>query len=442
MEIENANSHPFKVAITSEGDEMYANSHPYKVSVVEGGNELVSELPETGSKGTTYVLVDDVENPSKVYGTYLYDGNEWLLVAQPVDQAVEMVEELPEEGKEGVLYYVPKTGTDTYDLYRWIKVDTDITLYDQEGNNTDGAMTQAATTAMKGMAKELTSADYNWPTNNPDGVAVWLLNPGFYRTNRGVKIYWMSSSQGTSAAPFEFIVAKQGNSGDVAINIIPDTLIMDRSDGTNLLETTYVKSSQVVDNLTSTLTGSPLSANQGRVLKDLIDSNLGKARTLTTADYNYHRSGSTDDGIAFWLLSPGFYTLGENLKIYFSTTTNNTEFSGFTFIVTRSSINGIVYTLFPDKTTRGAFKIQYSDINGENSNVSTVVMQTDIRDNLTSNDSYRPLSAKQGKVLNEKIGDLANLTTTDKTNLVAAIDELVTNSPNVVSSQDWSNLWQ
>lgn len=35
---------------------------------------------------------------------------------------------------------------------------------------------------------ELTSADYNWPTNNPDGVALWLLDTGVYEFN-GIKVY-------------------------------------------------------------------------------------------------------------------------------------------------------------------------------------------------------------------------------------------------------------
>lgn len=104
MEIENANDHPFKVAITSDENQMYANSHPFKVAVVEGGSEIASELPEKGAKGTTYILVDDIENPSKVLGVYVYDGEEWLLAAQPIDQAVEKVEELPE--KVGKVFYI------------------------------------------------------------------------------------------------------------------------------------------------------------------------------------------------------------------------------------------------------------------------------------------------------------------------------------------------
>lgn len=33
---------------------------------------------------------------------------------------------------------------------------------------------------------ELTSADYNWPTDNPTGVALWLLEPGTYFAKDGV----------------------------------------------------------------------------------------------------------------------------------------------------------------------------------------------------------------------------------------------------------------
>lgn len=48
-----------------------------------------------------------------------------------------------------------------------------------------------------------------------------------------------------------------------------------------------------------------------------------------------------------------------------------------------------------------------------------------IYNGLTSNSMYAPLSAKQGKVLNDKIGgDLSSLTTTDKTSLINAINEI------------------
>lgn len=61
----------------------------------------------------------------------------------------------------------------------------------------------------------------------------------------------------------------------------------------------------------------------------------------------------------------------------------------------------------------------------------------------TSNDGKKVLSAYQGKVLADRIGDLSTLQTTDKTSTVAAINELAA-TPGVatVSSQDWSSLWQ
>ena len=36
---------------------------------------------------------------------------------------------------------------------------------------------------------ELTSADYNWPENNPDGIAFWKLNDGIYHMLSSVKFY-------------------------------------------------------------------------------------------------------------------------------------------------------------------------------------------------------------------------------------------------------------
>lgn len=53
--------------------------------------------------------------------------------------------------------------------------------------------------------------------------------------------------------------------------------------------------------------------------------------------------------------------------------------------------------------------------------VNTISAQ--IADNLTTNDPTKSLSARQGKVLKDMIGDLGDLDTSDKTDLVAAINE-------------------
>lgn len=63
-----------------------------------------------------------------------------------------VVDELPEKGESGIIYWLMKEGSDAYDLYQWAgddwrKIDVDISLYSGTGNNTNGAMTQKATTA-------------------------------------------------------------------------------------------------------------------------------------------------------------------------------------------------------------------------------------------------------------------------------------------------------
>lgn len=164
--------------------------------------------------------------------------------------------------------------------YRWNATTQTWTFIGATGPYYTKSETDALIDATKGSAKELTSDDYNWPTDNPDGIAVWTLDPGFYRAPRGVKLYWTSSSQGIDIAPYEFIVAAQGNSGDKSVNLLPDILYYVRSDGFEILHTTLLKTSQVVNNLNDTSSSLPLSANQGKVLKDTI----GNLSDLTTTD--------------------------------------------------------------------------------------------------------------------------------------------------------------
>lgn len=365
MDIKNANSHPFKVAIVGNDNEMYANSHPFKVSIVEGGSTFVTELPETGTPGTMYVLVDDAENPTKAYGIYTYN-NGWVLVAQPVDQAVKKVDELPEVGEEGVLYYVPKTGTDTYDLYRWIdnswvKVDTDIQLYNNTGEHTDGAMTQKAVTdalndkqnvltagdsiditndiisaTNTGKAKVLTANDYNYPTNSPTSVALWLLEPGmYYKTDSSVSVLVDQNSTlgvnglaivGGFNSVFGYTPIYSMNCGSTTgINRFLALFVV-RADGTKYFARNI---DFAVDTLTSNSANSPLSANQGRVLKNLVDSiairKAGAPTTTTVGQIGTLYEDSTNgelyictavSGSTYTWKKVGFqYTAGEGLNL-------------------------------------------------------------------------------------------------------------------------------
>lgn len=112
----NANSHPIKtVSVADEG--MYANNHPYKV-VVEGGpggniGKVVDTLPEVGEPGFIYLVLKETTSEGDIYDEYI-----WV---QKSDES-----------------------------FAWEHLgatnEVTVQLYSTYGQNTDGAMTQKATT--------------------------------------------------------------------------------------------------------------------------------------------------------------------------------------------------------------------------------------------------------------------------------------------------------
>lgn len=128
-----------------------------------------------------------------------------------------------------------------------------------------------------------------------------------------------------------------------------DTTVMKATKDQNgdIIDATYVKKSQIVDSLNNTSTTAPLSANQGKVLKTLID------------------------GITALLQS------------------TDTDLDTIQEIVTYVKNNK---SLIDSITT-------------------SKVSVSDIIDNLTSEVTNKPLSAKQGKVLKGLIDNLANADT-------------------------------
>ena len=71
---------------------------------------------------------------------------------------------------------------DTSKLYVWYK--------DQwyEKASTGGGGSEA------GAMKVLSSEDYNFPEDNPDGIASWLLPSSVYTTEYGTKVYYSKTS--------------------------------------------------------------------------------------------------------------------------------------------------------------------------------------------------------------------------------------------------------
>ena len=132
-----------------------------------------------------------------------------------------------------------------------------------------------------GKAKVLTSADYNYPTNAPDGVALWMLEPGLYYVGSEMIGFYYYVGPRSAASNYSWLIShgtggvtniytlSNGNSSSVVeVHVTHTSSGSDYSNwGASLLAT-----KNVVNNLTSTSTGNPLSAAQGKVLKDLVDS--------------------------------------------------------------------------------------------------------------------------------------------------------------------------
>lgn len=132
-----------------------------------------------------------------------------------------------------------------------------------------------------GKAKMLTSADYNWPTNAPDGVALWMLEPGLYYAGSEMIGFYYYAGPRAAASNYSWLISHgtggvtnmytlfNGNSSSVV-----EVHVTQTSSGANYSNwgTHLLSGKNVVNNLTSNSTGNTLSAAQGKVLKGLIDS--------------------------------------------------------------------------------------------------------------------------------------------------------------------------
>ena len=173
----------------------------------------------------------------------------------------------------------------------------------------------------------LTSADYNFPAASPDGINPLLLNPGIYKATNGLYAY---ISRDAARNPVRSMIY-----GDVYLMVdidpqasrralvfypagveltdsIGEEMIRGISGSVTKFNTAHsvLTSQNVKNNLTSTDTIYPLSANQGKVLNDKITPSSGSGAPTTS-------------------------TAGELGKIYIDTSTNEaymcTAVSGSTY---------------------------------------------------------------------------------------------------------------
>ena len=127
-----------------------------------------------------------------------------------------------------------------------------------------------------GKPKVLTSANYDYPDANPTGIALWRLEPGLYMVPSGTTAYYSQYfNKPQNAYNGLYLIAIDNN--ETSTNIFyfsntgapqfASTLI---ADGTRIAPFSYYL--QVENSLTSDSASNALSANQGRILKDLVDS--------------------------------------------------------------------------------------------------------------------------------------------------------------------------
>lgn len=163
----------------------------------------------------------------------------------------------------------------------------------------------------------------------------------------------------------------------------------------------------------------------GKMKESLGD--VGKARVLTTADYNWNSTTGAATGtlnsIAFWLLEDGLYSNPSKLKISYTKRSGTITARAFLVMTgpsqAYSSLSGKIM-LYTAMTSWGSSSQGYMFLGGFSYDVAADSFQTSfaplnsnlVQDTLTSTITNLPLSAKQGKVLNEKITPLQPLTGT------------------------------
>lgn len=139
----------------------------------------------------------------------------------------------------------------------------------------------------------------------------------------------------------------------------------------------------------------------------------GGLPTLTTADYNFPTTG-TKTRIVLAYLEPGVYKVKKdgngNLPVIAlrDSTADLGYLEGDIIVVLRPRTTGTNYRVIMDvyrqSSTEYGGTLYYT--NGSTSQTLSLLGTQSVIDNLTSNIAYYPLSAKQGKVLNDKISEL------------------------------------
>lgn len=158
-----------------------------------------------------------------------------------------------------------------------------------------------------------------WAKGTKNGVAVPSTDPTYHNNSKYYSEQagdyvedaeaWAVGERGGTAVPStddtyhnnsKYYAEKAENSADHAADIVNDANYLIGVDPTAIgnPQTPYLRPSDVVDNLTSTATDKPLSAKQGKVLKDALDQLTPPGQEIKTQKFNAYSSSSlTTQGV-------------------------------------------------------------------------------------------------------------------------------------------------
>lgn len=370
--MENANDHPFKVSIVRDA-EFFANSHPYKVSIEGGG------------------------------------GNEGRVV-----------DELPEEGEPGYIYLVLKESTpegDIYDEYMWV--------LQQDGETYGWEHIGATNEVNLDVVKILTQDDYNWnaqtgsATEPYDMIALWLLDDGLYKAP-DVDVHPVRNASIGGYNGNIFLVSKsESNSrrGSVVVfNGSLSTLYSAIDDGG--MNYSVHKFFRNVSQTTGSSTEDLMSQ---KAITDAINGVAGVERELSISDYDYFPDPNLG-GVDLRDAPVGRYYTNEPNDALVRCYLTSVEFiylrKGEKYLEVCETTNGIKTYKVREYDTNGSISYYDVDVVNDTYKFQEYYPKGTVQNNLNSTSTVYALSAYQGKVLKDMIGNIsgAKLLTTDDYN--------------------------
>jgi len=291
------------------------------------------------------------------------------------------------------------------------------------GSSRTQIMSQRAVTDLVSGSHSIVDINYtmqpNFPEDNPDGYIVgdtFASNVIYLADENGVKLYYSETNYIEFSGYFQNSVAE--------INFDTEPLettygfVITKLNGASNTPEIYIGQTKVTEEYFDPELEEDIPRSYTSLSYEQLGSGGSAIKELTSADYNY--PASNPNRVSLWRLPNGVYTLNQSISVYAGDVgfnSNQRMDKGNYAVITSEDSSKVVYIYksgsasFVGKTSNGNSWTSY-------------LLPSNVADNLTSSSTSSALSANQGRVLNNKIGDLSTLTTTDKTSAVAAINEL------------------